>query len=78
MNLGHEQLIAEATKLAMAMPLPTLQLVARFIDDSSSPAAALGKVGPRSFRILITAAWRADSSTSGRNWRPTYHRRLLR
>ena len=40
MDASHEQLAIAATKLASAMPTPTLLLVARQIEESSSPTAA--------------------------------------
>ena len=40
MNASHEQLAIAATKLASAVPMPTLLLVARLIDESASPDVA--------------------------------------
>ena len=42
MNAGHEMISKAACKLADELPLPTLQIVARFIEESSSLAVAKG------------------------------------
>lgn len=59
MDTSHERLAIAATKLAAALPMATLQLVARMVEESSSAAMARNKLAvglphPQ-FRSLATA-----------------------